>query len=133
MPPAEGECLCGAVRYRVTGPLRPVLYCHCRQCRKTSGHYVAATAAGDGAMEVEDPQGALRWYRSSASAQRGFCGACGSSLFWKRDGGETTSIMAGTLNGATGLSAEAHIYTADKGDYYEPGEDIPVFPAKRPA
>lgn len=131
MPPAEGQCLCGAVRYRVNGPLRPVLYCHCGQCRRTSGHYVAATAADNDTMEIDDSRGVLRWYRSSPFAQRGFCGECGSSLFWKRDDAATISIMAGTLNGETGLSGEAHIYAADKGDYYELGPDVPAFPADR--
>jgi hypothetical protein len=27
-------------------------------------------------------ESALRWYRSSADVQRGFCQLCGSSLFW---------------------------------------------------
>ncbi|WP_442475962.1 GFA family protein [Roseovarius litorisediminis] len=39
----RGSCQCGAVRYEVAGPLRQVVGCHCSQCRKTSGHYVAAT------------------------------------------------------------------------------------------
>ena len=39
----RGGCLCGAVTYELAGELRPVVACHCNQCRKTSGHYVAAT------------------------------------------------------------------------------------------
>jgi hypothetical protein len=39
---ATGGCLCGAVRYEVRGPLRPVVYCHCTQCRRTSGHFSAS-------------------------------------------------------------------------------------------
>ncbi|MDX1607168.1 MAG: GFA family protein, partial [Candidatus Competibacterales bacterium] len=75
-----GGCLCGAVRYRARGPLRPVIACHCRQCRRSSGHYVAATAALREALDLEDASGALRWYRSSTQARRGFCAQCGSSL-----------------------------------------------------
>lgn len=127
----EGGCLCGAVTYRVTGALRPILACHCGQCRRTSGHYVAATAADNDVLEINDPGGALQWYRSSASACRGFCGRCGSNLFWKPDGGVHTSIMAGTLNGATGLRIQAHIYTADKGDYYQLDGDVPCYAADR--
>ena len=41
---ATGGCLCGAVKYEILGSLRPVVYCHCNQCRRTSGHFVAATA-----------------------------------------------------------------------------------------
>lgn len=40
----EGGCLCGEVRYRVTGPMRDIIGCHCSQCRRTTGHYLPATA-----------------------------------------------------------------------------------------
>jgi hypothetical protein len=110
-----GSCLCGAVRYRVTGHMRPVIGCHCTQCRKTSGHHVAATSARRESIEVT---GEVRWYRSSDIARRGFCPVCGSNLFW--DGpGASLSIMAGTLDGPTGLRMAGHIWCRDKGDYYE--------------
>ena len=127
--PVTGSCLCGAVRYRVSGPLRPVIACHCRQCRKTSGHHVAATSA---AREDIDIKGELRWYRSSPKARRGFCPTCGSNLFW--DGpGENLSIFAGTLDGPSGLAIAGHIYCADKGDYYEICDGTPRAPGADPA
>ena len=43
----KGSCLCGAVRFTASGPLRGVLYCHCSQCRKQTGHYYAATNVAD--------------------------------------------------------------------------------------
>ena len=58
---ATGSCLCGAVRYEVTGPLRKVVYCHCEQCRKTSGHFVAATACGADKLSILSVVGLL-WY-----------------------------------------------------------------------
>lgn len=119
----QGSCLCGAVRYRTPGPLRPVVGCHCVQCRKTSGHYVAATSAP---RETLDIAGEVRWYASSDSARRGFCPVCGSSLFW--DGrGSHMSIHAGTLDGDAGIAMIGHIYCADKGSYYELGSDLPCF------
>ena len=120
----NGSCLCGAVRYRVDGPLRPVIACHCVQCRKTSGHFVAATSAPRDTVQIE---GEVSWYESSPTARRGFCAKCGSSLFW--DGaGENLAIHAGTLDGPTGLSTAAHIFCADKGDYYAIAEDLPQAP-----
>ena len=113
-----GGCLCGAVTYRIAGPLRDVVACHCRQCRKTSGHFVAATAARTEDLTIVDG-GALRWYRSSEAAERGFCGVCGSSLFWRRFGGDDVSIMAGGLDGPTGLTIASHIFVQDAGDYYD--------------
>lgn len=116
-----GSCLCGAVSYRVAGALRPVIACHCTQCRKTSGHHVAATSAPRDSVTVE---GTLTWYASSDAARRGFCGICGSNLFW--DGsGENLSIFAGTLDGDTGVRLAGHIYCADKGDYYEIADGLP--------
>ncbi|WP_316015117.1 GFA family protein [Roseobacter sp. HKCCA0434] len=115
----SGSCLCGAVKYMVEGEMRPVIACHCVQCRKTSGHYGAATAARREDITVA---GDVKWYVSSDSGKRGFCADCGSSVFFD-GGGENLSIWAGTLDGETGLSIAGHIFTDDKGDYYdiEPG------------
>jgi len=114
----RGSCLCGAVRYEVHGPLRPIVYCHCSMCRRTSGHFVAASACEREFLEVHSND-ALRWYQSSPAARRGFCQLCGSNLFWEAVGAATISLMAGSLTAPTGLSARAHIFTADAGDYYD--------------
>lgn len=98
-----------------------MIACHCVQCRKTFGHYVAATSAERGDVSIK---GDVTWYQSSDEARRGFCGICGSSLFW--DGpGINLSIHAGTLDAPTGLALTAHIFCADKGDYYELAEGLP--------
>ena len=113
----RGSCLCGACTYEVLGPLRNVIACHCSQCRKQTGHYLAATSArlADFKLLRSD---SLRWYRASPAAQRGFCATCGSTLLWQADGREEISIAAGSLDGPTGLIIEGHIYCADRGDYY---------------
>jgi len=49
----NGSCLCGSVRFTASGPLRGVIYCHCSQCRKQSGHYYAATSVDDDRLEIE--------------------------------------------------------------------------------
>ncbi|WP_127562344.1 GFA family protein [Nioella ostreopsis] len=124
-----GSCLCGAVHFIVTGPLRPVIACHCSQCRKTSGHHVAATSARRDRIAVT---GEVTWFQSSATARRGFCATCGSNLFW--DGaGENLSIFAGSLDGATGLKIAGHIFCADKGDYYEIPKGVPQAEGYDPA
>ena len=117
-----GSCLCGAVRYTVSGPLRPVIACHCTQCRKTSGHYVAATSASREDVEIN---GEVTWFASSGTARRGFCSTCGSNLFW--DGsGVNLSIHAGTLDGPSGVQLAGHIFCDAKGDYYEIEGDLPM-------
>ncbi len=120
-----GSCLCGGVTYTLTGTLRNSVACHCLQCRKTSGHYVSATQVGPDQLTITRDD-SLRWYQSSPQAQRGFCATCGSSLFWRHDADNgATSVMSGTLDGATGITTEKHIFVADKGDYYEIADDLP--------
>ncbi|WP_224813602.1 GFA family protein [Hasllibacter sp. MH4015] len=117
----HGSCLCGAITYAVAGPLRPVIACHCAQCRKTSGHHVAATSAPRDAVRIT---GAVTWFASSAKARRGFCATCGSNLFW--DGSGThLSIFAGTFDGDPGVRLAGHIFCADKGAYYDIADDLP--------
>ena len=124
---ARGQCLCGAVRFEVRGPLRPIIYCHCAMCRRASGHFAAATACAPEHLRLISAE-SLRWYRSSASARRGFCGTCGSPLFWEPAHGRHISIWAGTLDTPTGLEASTHIFAADKGDYYEIEDGLPQWP-----
>lgn len=119
-----GSCLCGSVAYRVDGELSPVDYCHCSQCRKTSGHYVAACSCNPEQLTFTD-DASLRWYASSASADRGFCNVCGSSLFWRPKHGKHISIMAGTLDVPTGLKSVEHIFVADASDYYTIDDGLP--------
>jgi len=121
-----GGCLCGEVRFEIDGGLRPVVYCHCEQCRKTSGHYVAATACDPNLLKLLIDDG-LRWYRSSPEAQRGFCSGCGSSLFWRPDHERYISIMAGTLALPTGLKGACHIYTDMASDYYSIEDGLPQY------
>jgi hypothetical protein len=113
-----GSCLCGAVKYEVHGPLRPVIACHCLQCRKQTGTYMSATAAKDEYLKLTESRG-LKWYRSSNAARRGFCGECGSALFWKGEGRDYTAIAAGSIDGSPGVALEGHIFCASAGDYYE--------------
>jgi hypothetical protein len=120
----SGGCLCGAVRYEVLGTLRPVVMCHCSQCRRMTGHFMAATAARRSDFRLLSAD-ALSWYASSAEARRGFCARCGSTLFWESVGSDYLSIAAGTLDDSRGLTVACHIFVADKGHYYDITDGAP--------
>lgn len=122
----EGACLCEAVRFRTHGALRGVIYCHCSQCRRQTGHYYAATEVEDALLEIDGAEN-LTWYAASDFAKRGFCRVCGSALFWKRNDAAVISIMAGSFNQPSGLRGQAHIFVADKGDYYEIEDGLPQY------
>ncbi|WP_425418132.1 GFA family protein [Oricola indica] len=129
MEKRSGRCHCGAVTYSVDGPVRAVHFCHCEQCRRQAGHFVAATACDDDQLTVTGSEN-LSWYAASDTARRGFCKTCGSLLFWKANDSDRTAIMAGSFDKPTGLVAGHHIHVADKGDYYDIGDGLPQFPQR---
>ena len=82
--PAEltGRCNCGAVTFVAVGPFRPAKACHCKTCRRQSGHFIAATQIDRADLAVTGSE-ALAWYSASETARRGFCKICGAHLFWE--------------------------------------------------
>lgn len=121
-----GSCLCGQITFSTAHDLGQVTACHCTQCRKSMGHYAATPAPWDSIALT----GEVTWYASSATGRRGFCGTCGSYLFWE-EGDGLAYIMAGSLDGEAGLRMDGHIFYADKGDYYRAADGLPCFAAGR--
>ena len=119
-----GSCLCGAVSFEVEGELTPPDACHCRQCRKVSGHYWASTDVPRDAVTIRGEE-RIGWYRSSDKVRRGFCRDCGSPLFWDADGMANIAISMGAFDSPTGTRLEKHIFVPDQGDYYEIADGLP--------
>jgi hypothetical protein len=89
-----------------------------------TGHVMAATGARHADFRLLSER-MLGWFASSAEARRGFCTQCGSTLFWQGEGRDYVSIAAGTLDDSSGLQIACHIFTADKGGYYEIADSAP--------
>lgn len=121
-----GGCLCGAVRYEVTGPLRDVVNCHCSMCQRLHGNFGPHSKARKTDLNIVNDQG-LSWYETSSIARRGFCRECGSSLFWEPFDQDATGIVAGSIDSPTGLRTIGHIFVEEKSDFYEINDDLPQF------
>lgn len=121
-----GGCLCGDVRYEVKGPLRDVVNCHCSMCQKLHGTFGAHSKARKENIRITKDTG-LGWYKTSEVARRGFCKHCGSSLFWDPFDLDATGIIAGSLDGPTGLKTMGHIFVSEKSDFYDITDDNPQF------
>jgi hypothetical protein len=121
---ARGGCLCGAVRFRVEGPLRDVVVCHCSLCRR-SGTLAGAYASCPREALRLLRSGGLAWYVDVNGRSRGFCRTCGSSLFWSDPARASISIAAGSLVTPTGLVTAAHIHLESRADWEEPPDAAP--------
>lgn len=90
-----GGCLCGAVRFEVTGEGANPHGCSCRYCQRHTGALMAAW--------VEFARDQVRWtgtagapatYRSSDYSSRAFCATCGSSI-GAIDDAPTVALLVG--------------------------------------
>lgn len=120
----RGSCLCGAVRFEVAGALPGPDACHCAQCRKHSGHYFASTDVPRAALTIRGEE-RITWYQSSEKVRRGFCGTCGSSLFWDPIFKDWIGVAMGAFDGPTATRLALHIFVSQKGDYYEIADGLP--------
>lgn len=123
-----GGCLCGGVRYRIDSSCRDIIICHCQNCRRTHGHVGAYTAVDRAALTLLEQQ-SLQWYHdASPDTWRGFCNACGASLFWDaRAGNGRISVAAGSLDDSGNLKTVGHVFVSEAGDYYRIDDGLPQF------
>jgi len=109
----SGGCRCGTVRFRVEGPVRDVIVCHCDACRDAGGEPWRASAARRTDLTIENEDW-LAWQRAAVSAfgaSRAFCKACGDYLFWDAPGRDAVSLSAEALDDrGADLAVIAHIW-----------------------
>lgn len=86
---------------------------------------MAATAAVTEDVAIQGDT--LVWYDAADQVQYGFCGRCGSTLFWRTGRRpDLISIAAGTLTPPTGLETIAAIYADYRSDYHVMDVSIPT-------
>ena len=95
--PATGGCLCGAVRFEVSGPPNNTAYCYCKMCQQWSGS-VLTSWAGFKTSAFRCTAGEIKYYKSSEFAERGFCPECGSSLVQRGSKDDWFSISTGSFD-----------------------------------
>lgn len=121
----EGGCLCGSLRYRVTGPSLFETQCCCRDCQLATGtghttivgvHQSQLTVTGGPAIYTNSGE-------SGGTVTRHFCGNCGGRLYTSGSlPGEVIMIQAGSLDQPDVVTPQNVIYTKDAvaWDHFDP-------------
>lgn len=106
----EIACLCGALRLHIQAPPQVGFWCHCADCRAAHGAaYVGVALYDTNAVEVVSGEVATFTIRS---LPRAFCPRCGTRMFARVPGIDTTGIVAARL--PEGAFAPAfHIHCAE--------------------
>ena len=130
----QGSCLCGAVRYQVTGELEPIQICHCSQCRKAQGSaFVTNIPVQESAFALLSGAEQLKVYESSPGKQRVFCAGCGSPIYSRTSKlPGVLRIRAGSLEGELEARPGWHAFTASRANWWEIHDDLPQYPAFKP-
>lgn len=125
----NGQCLCGAHRFRLDGPLVMGHHCHCGFCQKQHGTPYG-TVIGVDAEGFDWERAETIDYESSPGMVRVSCATCGSPLPFTPPG-LPTFVPAGLLD-EFAEPIEFHIFTASKAPWYEINDDLPAFEAYPP-
>ena len=122
----NGNCLCGAVRYEIDGPLSMMIHCHCSMCRKHHGTafatFVAAPLSGYRLLSGADQ---IVEYQSSAGSARRFCRVCGSVAPSVVTAMDMVFLPAGNLQGELEARPSAHYFVGSKAPWYEITDALP--------
>lgn len=122
---AEGGCRCGAVGVRARGEPEGVIYCHCGDCRRTSGAPVSLFV-GYRTEQVETGPGVPKVYRSSPGVNRSFCGDCGTPLSYddERLPGEVY-VPVGVFYDPETFEPEAHNWVSQRLEHLDIPDGLP--------
>lgn len=128
----EGGCLCGGVRYRITGAIPPAVHCHCSMCRRSSGGTVV-TWVEIPLNRFKFTQGEPKVYQSSGHARRSFCPTCGAQLtFYSSNDPECIDVTVASLDHPEAHPADRHIWTSARLPWLDVDEHLPQYPERTP-
>ncbi|MGB1234773.1 MAG: GFA family protein [Planktomarina sp.] len=110
----RGQCLCGVSTFTLTGPHNWVGHCHCDSCRKATGSaFVTWIGQPNGAWAFTGQ--APSTFQSSEKVTRGFCGTCGTPLFYKSIAyPDETHFYAALIDNPDNVTPTEVYFTAEK-------------------
>ncbi|WP_339773388.1 GFA family protein [uncultured Pseudosulfitobacter sp.] len=122
-----GQCLCGAVTFRISGTFESFFLCHCSRCRKDTGTAHAANLFSSKAT-ITWLSGTDRISTFTLPGSRhakSFCSTCGAALPMSQTDGGFVVVPAGCLDSPIDLRPTAHICMADRATWDNDLEAIP--------
>ena len=122
----RGSCLCGDIRFELTGEIIDFSACHCSQCRKAYGAAFGPVVviAREDFRYVCGVEG-VRRFRQSERVNRYFCERCGSPLPMVEEWDPLVGVPAGLLDDDPGIGLSSQLFVGSKAPWYEIGDAIP--------
>lgn len=130
----EGGCLCGAVRYQISGPIRNIVHCHCSRCRKAQGSAFATNGIVNASdFKLVSGADSLTGYESTPGQTKYFCKVCGSPIMSKTvSKSDQVRVRVGTIESDIEERPMAHIFVTSKANWEEIAGDLPQYESHEP-
>jgi hypothetical protein len=135
----EGGCLCGGVRFEVSGRPTPIQLCHARRCQRSTGSaFAPELAVGRAGFRWLRGEDLIDGYeapllREPPAYRRAFCRVCGSPVPVVREESDFVVLLAGTLDEDPGVHPFRHIFTAESAPWDTARDALPRFEGRPPA
>lgn len=130
-----GGCLCGAVRYEVSGDPIRVANCHCDDCRKVTGAAFATNVfvkEDDLTIQSGDLGSYSHQSDSGNTMTKKFCSNCGSQVFSEGTGSPgAVGIKVGSIDDASNIKPQITVYAARALPFVQIDEDTEIFQEMR--
>lgn len=130
----QGSCLCGEVKFTITGKISHIVYCHCSQCRKVQGSaYATNGIVHESDFTVIQGETSLTEYKTVTGQSKFFCRHCGSPIMStnKAKPGDIR-VRLGTIESEITERPECHIFVASKANWDEITDELPQYPEYPP-
>lgn len=132
----RGSCLCGSVRFEMTGKPFRVNHCHCSRCRKARGTANATNLliALDGLRYTKGEE-LLTFYEvpDARTFAHVFCRVCGASMPRLDQARAIAIVPMGAFDDDPGARPERHIFTESKAAWDQITDELPRFPGAAPS
>jgi hypothetical protein len=131
----KGSCLCGGVKYQVTGEAKRFYHCHCSRCRKATGTGHASNLfLQPAALSWLIGQEHIRAFKVPEAKRftNQFCGICGPRLPRQPQATDTVVIPAGSLDDEVPIRPQARIFTSSRASWSCLGDEVPIYPESAP-
>ena len=120
-----GHCLCGALKFEVTGAPEWAAHCHCESCRRATGGPMT-TFAGYRESTFAYTAGTPRAHHSSPGVTREFCGECGTALTYRNDAlGDEVHVLVAAFDTPADFEPQKHVFFEEKLPWLHIGDDLP--------
>jgi hypothetical protein len=139
MTALRGSCLCGGVKFEITGPLLRPLNCHCVFCRKQQGAAFRSRArARRSDFRWIAGEELLTYYEATPGYRRGFCRVCGTPILNRVEPHSPLArtnpvsldefgIALAVLDDDPGVRPESHCFVRSKAPWFEITDDLPQY------